>query len=667
VKQFFSMRLFIAILFASFFSCFQNLFAQAYLNRDSLWQVFSTSKPDTNRVLVYIQLGQQYENNNPDSALLLYEAALKLSTELDYTRGIIKYYQNATYVYNNFKGKYDTSLLLNLKSVEIARAFGDPKLLAACLGNVGASYLMLEQYEKGVASYLEIIPLYEKLNSKSQLIVIYENLCTLYWNLMQYQKAIEYGELSVQLGREVNDVNAITASLVNLANAYNANGQFDKSIELLKEAQRLARQTNNQYALMNSALNIGNAYLTLGEFKNLKRYYDEAMLLAEKLGNVEGIIIAQRGLAIYFYTQGDLSTSEKYALRSLKSAQENSMTLNIAKDYTVLAEIALLKKDFKANNFYSLKSDSIRNALLNESVVKNIQNIEAKYQSEKKAQQIKDLQQEGEIKNLSIKQSRLWVFILIGSLVVVLAIAILTRKTFLQKKKILEKENALSQSRITKLEKEKQLQASEAVIKGQDEERGRIAKDLHDGLGGLLSGVKFSLTNMKSNVILDSESALVFERSLDMLDHSIGELRRVAHNMMPEVLVKFGLSEALKSYCESLRESKIYKIDFQAIGLEGRLASNTEIFIYRIVQELLNNISKHAQASQVLVQLAQQANELSITVEDNGIGMTEVKNFTSTGAGWTNIRSRVEYLKGKLDIQATKDQGTSVHIIVPLL
>lgn len=147
-----------------------------------------------------------------------------------------------------------------------------------------------------------------------------------------------------------------------------------------------------------------------------------------------------------------------------------------------------------------------------------------------------------------------------------------------------------------------------------------------------------------------------------MLDHSISELRRVAHNMMPEVLVKFGLAEALKSYCNYLAESKIYKIDFQAIGMEGRLEKNTEIFIFRIVQELLNNISKHAQATQVLVQLAQYDNELSITVEDNGIGMNKDEVNISTGAGWTNIRSRVEYLKGKLDVQSGRGEGTSVHI-----
>jgi signal transduction histidine kinase len=137
--------------------------------------------------------------------------------------------------------------------------------------------------------------------------------------------------------------------------------------------------------------------------------------------------------------------------------------------------------------------------------------------------------------------------------------------------------------------------------------------------------------------------------------------------MMPEVLVKFGLSEALKSYCESLRTSQIFKIDFQFIGVEKRLEANTEIFIYRIIQELLNNISKHAKARQVLVQLSLHAGEMQVTVEDNGKGLDVSQLEKSTGAGWTNIRSRIEYLKGKVDVQSTSGQGTSVHITIPIV
>jgi two-component system NarL family sensor kinase len=186
------------------------------------------------------------------------------------------------------------------------------------------------------------------------------------------------------------------------------------------------------------------------------------------------------------------------------------------------------------------KFEVLNDSIVGEKSRSNINMLEARYESEKKEQQIKDLQQQAEIKDLSIQQNRLLIIILAAVLISVVAIAWLGRRTYHQKKLLLEKDNALKQSRIAELEAEKQLLASEAVIKGQEEERGRLAKDLHDGLGGLLSGVKFSLTNMKSNVVLDAQSALVFERSLDMLDNSISELRRVAHNMMPEVLVKFG-------------------------------------------------------------------------------------------------------------------------------
>lgn len=641
-----------------------TLSAQDYYDRDSLWRVFEKSQLDTNRVHLYIQLGQQYETNNPDSALLLYEQALKLSQQLNYTRGIISYYTNATYVYN-IQGNYDTALILNLKSVEIARAFGDPERLAACLGNVGATYISMRQHEKALEYQLQIIPLYEKLNNQIKLSTLYSNLSYTYNNIKQYKKAIEYGEMSLRIGRAIKNDYSITTTLVNLSTVYILVGEVQRAVNALDEARAIAKRTNNQYALLITSLNLGDASIKLGNFSKLETYYDEALVLAKKLGDQESVVIALRGKALDNFYKKKVGEAELFVNQSLQLAMADNMIDQIGKAYTVLADIAVLKGDFKTNNYYAIKSDSIRNLLLNESIAENIQELEAKYESEKKEQQIKDLTQAAEIKDLSIKQNRLFNFILVGSLIAVLAIALLTRRTLQQKKRILEKENALNQSRITELEKEKQLMASEAVIKGQDEERGRLAKDLHDGLGGLLSGVKFSLANMKSTVILDADSALVFERSLDMLDHSISELRRVAHNMMPEVLVKFGLSEALKSYCDRMRESQIFKIDFQSIGMDERLSSNTEIFVYRIVQELLNNTAKHAKATQVLVQLARQNSEVSITVEDNGIGF-EKPGVDTAGIGWANIRSRVDYLKGKLDVQSSRGQGTSVHITIPV-
>lgn len=642
-----------------------TMVAQDYLNRDSLWRVFKNSKPDTNRVKLFIQLGQQYETNNPDSALLLYEQALKLSEQLEYTRGIISYYTNATYAYN-VKSRYDTSLILNLKSVEIARKFGDAERLSACLGNVGASYMALKEYEKAIDYLQQASNIYLQRNDESKLASLYSNLSIVYREIGQHERALEYGEQSLRLARKNKNVYAITAALTNLSIVYNSTGQLSKSITVLKEARELAGQSNNDYAFLTATLNLNDLHLRLGDFGPMKAYCVDALTLATKLQDNESIAIALRGLALYYFNTGNGVEAEVYAKRSLQQSLANNFKEHIGKAYSVLAEISILKHDFKANIFYSFKSDSMRNVLLNESVAQNIQTLEAKYQAEKKEQEIKDLRLQSEIKDLSIGKKQLMNYILGVALVAIVIIALLARRSYRQTQHLMGKENQVQQARIAQLESEKQLQASEAVIKGQDEERGRIAKDLHDGLGGLLSGVKFSLVNMKSNVILDADSALVFERSLDMLDHSISELRRVAHNMMPEVLVKFGLSEALKSYCESLRASQVFKIDFQSFGMEMRLESNTEIFIYRIIQELLNNISKHAMATQVLVQLSLHGGEMQITVEDNGRGLEVSELEKSKGAGWTNIRSRIEYLKGKVDVQSTSGQGTSVHITIPI-
>lgn len=643
-----------------------TIVAQDYLDRDSLWRVFENSKPDTNRVKLFIQLGQQYETNNPDSALLLYQQALKLSEQLRYTRGIISYYTNVTYVYN-LKSRYDTSLILNLKSVEIAREFGDAERLSACLGNVGASYMALKEYEKAIDYFQQASKIYLQRNDEIKLAALYSNLSIVYREIGQHEKARDYGEQALDLARKNKNVYAITTALTNLSIVYNAMGQLSKSLAVLKETRELARKSNNDYAFLTATLNLNDLHLRLGDFGPMKGYCEEALMLAAKLQDNESMAIALRGLAIYYFNTGNVVEAEAYANRSLQQSSANHFREHIGKAYSVLAEISILKHDFKKNIFYSFKSDSIRNVLLNESVSQNIQTLEAKYQATRKEQEIKDLRLQSEIKDLSIGQNKLVNYILGVALVAIVIIALLARRSYQQKQRLLGKENQVQQARIAQLESEKQLQASEAVIKGQDEERGRIAKDLHDGLGGLLSGVKFSLVNMKSNVILDADSALVFERSLDMLDHSISELRRVAHNMMPEVLVKFGLSEALKSYCESLRASQIFKIDFQSIGVEKRLESNAEIFIYRIIQELLNNISKHASASQVLVQLSQHDNDMHVTVEDNGKGLDVSQLEKSKGAGWINIRSRVEYLKGKVDVQSTPGQGTSVHITIPIV
>jgi len=359
-----------------------------------------------------------------------------------------------------------------------------------------------------------------------------------------------------------------------------------------------------------------------------------------------GELIKARELAVLVFNkanQASIPMMKVQALQLLTAIEEK--TGNIDKAYQYQKQ-------------WIQVSDSIKK----EKVQRQMHETEVKYQNEKKEKEILQLQKSNALQLLSLQKKSTFNYFLIGSVAALLITGFLGYRNFRHRQQLAKQQDELHQQRISELEKDRQLVAVDSMLKGQEEERSRLAKDLHDGLGGMLSGVKFSLMNMKSNLIINHENVVVFERSLDMLDTSIRELRRVAHNMMPEALVKFGLDEALKDYCNNVNTSKILNVQYQSFGMEQRLESNTEIIIYRIIQELFNNIFKHANASEALVQLLREQNRLSITVEDNGKGFDITELEKSKGAGWANIRSRVEYLKGKLDLHSDNNKGTSVNI-----
>ena len=170
---------------------------------------------------------------------------------------------------------------------------------------------------------------------------------------------------------------------------------------------------------------------------------------------------------------------------------------------------------------------------------------------------------------------------------------------------------------------------------------------------------------MKESLIMTPDNAQAFERSIDMLDSSIKEMRRVAHNMMPEILVKYGLDTAVKEFCSEIGRSGAIQVHYHSVGIsEAAITQTTAVTIYRIVQELANNAIKHAAASTVLVQVHRLARErsIAITVEDNGKGFDIALLKQSSGMGWNNIQNRVDFLKGKLDVNSAAGKGTSVLI-----
>ncbi|MCE7865031.1 MAG: sensor histidine kinase [Bacteroidetes bacterium CHB5] len=592
----------------------------------------------------------RYED--PQQAIELLQEAIRLAERLDYPYGLsVACLERANLFF--YEMKLDTAWRLLNKSFALVSELPDArsqKQAATIVQRFAAIYQQRQQYDSAVILYQDAVSRFTGLNDRVGLIFCFYNLSGIYNTLGDSGNALLYAHETNRISNQTGDSIFLIRSYMALADAFAGAKNFDSVYHIAQQGLVIANMGSQSFP-------VGKFHLLIGSYFENRALYDSAIRHYTVAFQAFAPINLGYEVSLALYHIGHCYIQKHnytLAVHFLKQAEEKSRAFNLIQVLVpCLADLAIAGEktgDLAESLQYLKEYAALRDTLTLRNNRKLVYDLEAKYQLQKKEQQIQ-LQEE------LIQKKNLLNYLLVGTVVSVMAVLFFLYYTFLQRRK-------LQEQRIRDLEQEKKLLAGEAVIKGQEEERGRLAKDLHDGLGGILSGIKFSLINMKSNVVLDSDNALLFERSLDMLDHSIAELRRVAHNMMPEVLVKFGLTEALKSYCESVRQSGIFKIDFQSIGMNERLDSNTEIIVYRIVQELLNNIAKHAKASLVMVQVARHEREVSITVEDDGEGFDPRTLEKSDGSGWVNIHSRVEYLKGKVDIQSAKGEGTSVHIII---
>jgi signal transduction histidine kinase len=538
-------------------------------------------------------------------------------------------------------------------------------LVAGAYFNIGNVKYSKGEYDSCIDYYLKTASIFENskiledktllpkvLNKKRS--DLYYNMSAVFNTLKNIPKANEYIDQAIALARSNNSSIMVAHYMQQKADNFDADGQTETALRLrLQYVPELENSNVWRSNLQGAYQNIAKEYFELGKLDSSRIFAQKSLQSAETLDIIDGIANANLQLGRIALKENQYTDAENYFA---KSSTYYLNSEDPAEKMSYFDELRQLKyAEGKYKEAYDLfdQFKAISDSMLNNERAKQFAEREARYQSEKKDTQIQF--QQSEIAKKNILNS-----ILIASAIVLFIISVLVYRNYQQKQK-------LQKQKIAELETQQQLTATEAVLKGEEQERTRLAKDLHDGLGGMLSGIKYSMNSMKGNLILTPETAQAFERSMDMLDTSIKEMRRVAHNMMPEALVKFGLDTALKDFCNDINQSGALKVNYQSIGMENAgIDQTTAISIYRIVQELINNTMKHAAAKTAIVQVTKSNGQVAVTVEDDGKGFDPAILQNAKGIGWANIQSRVDFLKGKLDINSQQGKGTSVLIELDL-
>ena len=631
-----------------FFYSFTNLLFAQQNDSDSLRRL----PDDTVKANRLTALASTYRYTDPVKAEGIVRSAITVSEKINYSFGLSAGYTLLSSLLVN-QMKLDSGKLIADKAFDLLK---DKKDLLSrdqfgiLTNTYGVIFQYRQMYDSATSKYIEAANIFTETGNDKRIFFSYHNLSVIYTFLNDSVKMLLYAKSAQDVAAKTADTNLIITGLQLGANAFDKTEKFDSVLVLAQQGLLLARGQNDLFAIGKFHQYMGIAYMKKGTKPNSALFHlTTANDFLTKANSQYDIAINLHYIGRVYQSTKNYPSAVSYFKKSIDLEKKLGLDQLLLYSLNSLAEAEQeagnTAEAFRYLKEYIAVNDSVQ--LRNNR--KQTDELEAKYQSQKKETLLLEQQ-------VALQKKNTLNYLLAGSALALLLISVLSYYNYKQKRK-------LQQQRISELETEKQLTATASVLKGEEQERTRLAKDLHDGLGGMLSGIKYSFNTMKKNLIMTPDNVQAFERSIDMLDSSIKEMRRVAHNMMPEALVNYGLDTALKDFCEDINQSGALQVSYQSIGMENAVIEPSRaIAIYRVVQELMNNTLKHAAAKTAIVQATNSDGRLSITVEDDGKGFDTSGIRLSQGIGWRNIRNRVEFLKGTLDVQSEKEKGTSVHI-----
>lgn len=644
------------------------------LNRysDSLYSQLTKIEDKEERALQLLELSFIWSDYETEKAFgFVDEAEILLGerAKTEYYQGILNFYRAA--------GNFDIDLQTAKEQYMTADRYlkkveGKKKTTASRYrARLWASYGALRQREGEAHEYIEIllekvIPIAMDIRDSALLGNNYQNVAMLLMNVRQHAKADDYYGRAMDLLQGREDAHEARFTLfVNAARNALLGNDLKRSRLLLDSAAKIIDVV--------PILDYRSMYHTVeGSYWQKQKMFDQAHAHFEK-----GLAIAKEKhdedmvATILFDQFSAFQTNNQPALAMgklrevLPYIEQKPSLRNKQMVYYNLAKTATQLGDYREATEWYEQHRRITDTLLKDRGEERTLELEEMYQATAKENELLRVKAENQQQQLSLQQTRLLAGILAFAMVVLAMLSFIWYNSLKNRKRLAAQREQLLQEELKNYKQQEKLNVFNAMLQGQERERSRIAKDLHDGLGGILAGVKLKLSavvNTQEKENNKTPSSMELYSIIHQLDHSVNELRRIARNMMPESLLYMGLEASLQDLCSAIAHPNL-QVEFQATNLRNNYSQPFLITVYRIVQELLTNAIKHSEATQIWVQCSEADGTFDLTVEDNGRGFNPQNNaLRSDGIGLSNVRNRVEILNGHLEIDAAEGKGAAFHI-----
>lgn len=625
-----------------------NLFGQTNPKIDSLKQVLlKVGVEDTTKVSIYLALSGEFLEGDLDSYNLYARKALKLSLLNDNYK-LADTYNSVGLIYRlNYEA--DSATYYFDKALALLDINDDIVLRSTLYGNYSLLYSNSNQFDKSLEYNLKAIDLMK--GNDSELCIWYFNHAILYEESGFRNQFKKYMELAYKSSLKGNNIRVEGLASRAYAYALIEEGKIDSAKIYLDKGLELCERTKSPEICHGVNQILGIFYDNLELFEKAEIALLEANKYALIHKNKYNILDSYVFLGQNEFKRKNYNKAEQY-YQEFESLYNKDPILVIGVDaYKSWSELEAERGNYKKANALLKEHIAIKDSLYSKASNDAMIMADVKYETAKKDKEIIQQQLQLEQNKNELQKRKIRYNYMTGMAAFLLVTSLLLWFLFQQRRKRKNQE-------ILALTRKHQVETLESLMEGEEKERFRIAKELHDGVNGDLSAIKYKLTSLieKNNTVVNEAVA--------MIDKSCEQVRAISHNLIPPSLEKFNLIEAVDGYCNTINDIHAPKITFQHIGDEINISKKEEVNIFRIIQELVANSIKHAEANEINVQISSRNNNLQITVEDNGKGFNKDK-IQGDGIGLQNIQSRVDYLNATMDM-VSNSKGTSNTIEIDI-
>ncbi|WP_298550902.1 sensor histidine kinase [uncultured Algibacter sp.] len=623
------------------------LFCQTNIVIDSLEQILLVEKNQVKKCSLYNDLVRNYIYNKPKISLKYNDSLASLSKEINNDELQMLSLYNYSVVHRVL-GDSEKALRLLMDYKESIEKKKDTFNLISTYYQIGVSYMGLDKKVEAVDFLLKSLELSELTNNKERALINQNALGAIYDQMGQYKKALNYYKKVEKSYLESNNLHDIGLIYNNIGVVYKHLDSLDLALNYFNKGYDLSKNSEDLIIKSFQLRNIGLIQHTQKKFALAEKNYLSALEIRKQMGEKLPLCGSYYDLGNFYLETANLSKAESNFDKALVLSREIKSRANQSKVLIGLSKVYENRGERGRAYTYYKKGKDLNDSIQSIVIKEKVNELDVKYQTEKKDKEIATQQLALKEQKSEIQKKKTQNNYMLGTVIFLLSIAVLLGFLFKQRQKRKNQE-------LLTLKREFQIKTLESLIEGEEKERLRVAKELHDGVNGDLSAIKYKLSSL-----LEMNNTVIKE-AITMIDDSCKQVRAISHNLVPPSLESFNLVEATDLYCANLNDvNPEIDLSFQHIGDTVVLTKKAEINVFRIIQELITNSLKHANASSINVQISCHNNNIQITVEDNGKGFNK-EVITSDGIGLSNVQSRLDYLKAEVDFLSNKN-GTSYTI-----